>query len=139
MFRVLLLGFRIRPNSGELKNLLSSSERRSRAHINTQKQTNKQTIKMGRAPVRLKEVVYGISSNKAEIMGSLGRDAFSTIAKKVGGGWFDVTVFGIAPVVGTVMCVYNLSFSYLFFSSLYRFVFLKRGRRVSGRRLLLLL
>jgi len=41
MFRVLLLGFRIRPNSGELKNLLSSSERRSRAHINTQKQTNK--------------------------------------------------------------------------------------------------
>jgi hypothetical protein len=69
---------------------------------------------MGRAPVRLKEVVYGISSNKVEIMGSLGRDAFSTIAKKVGGGWFDVTVFGIAPVVGTVMCAYILSFSYLF-------------------------
>ena len=60
---------------------------------------------MGRAPARLKEVVYGISSNKVEIMGSLGRDAFSAIAKKVGGGWFDVTVFGIAPVVGTFMCV----------------------------------
>jgi hypothetical protein len=48
-------------------------------------------------------VIYGISSNKVEIMGSLGRDALSAISKKIGGGWFDVTVFGIAPTVGTVM------------------------------------
>ena len=60
---------------------------------------------MGRSPVRLKEVVYGVSSNKVEIMGSLARDALSATAKKIGGGWFDVTVFGIAPLVGTVMCV----------------------------------
>lgn len=60
-------------------------------------------IIMGRTPVKLKEVIYGISSNKVEIMGSLGRDALSAISKKIGGGWFDVTVFGIAPTVGTVM------------------------------------
>ena len=60
---------------------------------------------MGRTPVKLKEVIYGISSNKVEIMGSLGRDALSAISKKIGGGWFDVTVFGIAPTVGTVMYV----------------------------------
>ena len=60
---------------------------------------------MGRSPVRLKEVVYGVSSNKVEIMGSLARDALSATAKKIGGGWFDVTMFGIAPLVGTVMCV----------------------------------
>ena len=53
--------------------------------------------------MKLKEVIYGISSNKVEIMGSLGRDALSAISKKIGGGWFDVTVFGIAPTVGTVM------------------------------------
>ena len=102
MFRVLLLGFRTRSNP--LSPLFSADHARAR---NTRKDTNEtyKTIIMGRAPVRLKEVVYGISSNKVEIMGSLGRDAFSTIAKKVGGGWFDVTVFGIAPVVGTVMCV----------------------------------
>ena len=46
-----------------------------------------------------------MSSNKVEIMGSLARDALSATAKKIGGGWFDVTVFGIAPLVGTVMCV----------------------------------
>ena len=64
---------------------------------------------MGRTPVKLKEVIYGISSNKVEIMGSLGRDALSAISKKIGGGWFDVTVFGIAPTVGTVMYVIVLS------------------------------
>ena len=63
---------------------------------------------MGRSPVRLKEVVYGVSSNKVEIMGSLARDALSATAKKIGGGWFDVTVFGIAPLVGTVMCVFRV-------------------------------
>lgn len=91
---------------------------------------------MGRAPVRLKEVIYGISSNKVEIMGSLGRDAFSTIAKKVGGGWFDVTVFGIAPVVGTVMCVMCI---YRLFSFLSFLWFLKRGRVSFGLLLLVLL
>ena len=68
---------------------------------------------MGRTPVKLKEVIYGISSNKVEIMGSLGRDALSAISKKIGGGWFDVTVFGIAPTVGTVM--YVIVFSHLSF------------------------
>lgn len=68
---------------------------------------------MGRTPVKLKEVIYGISSNKVEIMGSLGRDALSAISKKIGGGWFDVTVFGIAPTVGTVMYVLFL-FSLIF-------------------------
>ena len=63
---------------------------------------------MGRSPVRLKEVVYGVSSNKVEIMGSLARDALSATAKKIGCGWFDVTVFGIAPLVGTVMCVFRV-------------------------------
>ena len=67
---------------------------------------------MGRTPVKLKEVIYGISSNKVEIMGSLGRDALSAISKKIGGGWFDVTVFGIAPTVGTVM--YVIVFSLIF-------------------------
>ena len=37
---------------------------------------------MGRTPVKLKEVI-GISSNKVEIMGSLGRDALSAISKKI--------------------------------------------------------
>ena len=69
-------------------------------------------IIMGRTPVKLKEVIYGISSNKVEIMGSLGRDALSAISKKIGGGWFDVTVFGIAPTVGTVM--YVIVFSLIF-------------------------
>ena len=68
---------------------------------------------MGRTPVKLKEVIYGISSNKVEIMGSLGRDALSAISKKIGGGWFDVTVFGIAPTVGTVMYVILFSLIYL--------------------------
>lgn len=63
---------------------------------------------MGRSPVRLKEVVYGVSSNKVEIMGSLARDALSATTKKIEGGWFDVTVFGIAPLVGTVMCVFRV-------------------------------
>jgi len=70
-------------------------------------------IRMGRTPVKLKEVIYGISSNKVEIMGSLGRDALSAISKKIGGGWFDVTVFGIAPTVGTVMYVILFSLIYL--------------------------
>jgi len=70
-------------------------------------------IIMGRTPVKLKEVIYGISSNKVEIMGSLGRDALSAISKKIGGGWFDVTVFGIAPTVGTVMYVILFSLIYL--------------------------
>ena len=71
----------------------------------TQKERRRIIVIMGRSPVRLKEVVYGVSSNKVEIMGSLARDALSATAKKIGGGWFDVTVFGIAPLVGTVMCV----------------------------------
>ncbi len=70
-------------------------------------------IIMGRTPVKLKEVIYGISSNKVEIMGSLGRDDLSAISKKLGGGWFDVTVFGIAPTVGTVMYVILFSLIYL--------------------------
>ncbi len=75
---------------------------------------------MGRTPVKLKEVIYGISSNKVEIMGSLGRDALSAISKKIGGGWFDVTVFGIAPTVGTVMYVLFL-FSLIFYRRLLLF------------------
>ena len=71
---------------------------------------------MGRTPVKLKEVIYGISSNKVEIMGSLGRDALSAISKKIGGGWFDVTVFGIAPTVGTVMYELDLFCCFLFSS-----------------------
>ena len=49
-----------------------------------------------------------MSSNKVEIMGSLARDALSATTKKIEGGWFDVTVFGIAPLVGTVMCVFRV-------------------------------
>ena len=52
-----------------------------------------------------------MSSNKVEIMGSLARDALSATTKKIEGGWFDVTVFGIAPLVGTVMCVFFVSSS----------------------------
>ena len=81
---------------------------------------------MGRTPVKLKEVIYGISSNKVEIMGSLGRDALSAISKKIGGGWFDVTVFGIAPTVGTVMYVILLSLIYLLFSGRLLLLFPKR-------------
>ena len=83
-------------------------------------------IIMGRTPVKLKEVIYGISSNKVEIMGSLGRDALSAISKKIGGGWFDVTVFGIAPTVGTVMYVMLFSLIYLLFSGRLLLVFPKR-------------
>jgi len=81
---------------------------------------------MGRTPVKLKEVIYGISSNKVEIMGSLGRDALSAISKKIGGGWFDVTVFGIAPTVGTVMYVILFSLIYLLFSGRLLLLFPKR-------------
>merc|ERR1712216_790501 len=83
-------------------------------------------IIMGRTPVKLKEVIYGISSNKVEIMGSLGRDALSAISKKIGGGWFDVTVFGIAPTVGTVMYVILFSLIYLLFSGRLLLLFPKR-------------
>ena len=83
-------------------------------------------IIMGRTPVKLKEVIYGISSNKVEIMGSLGRDALSAISKKIGGGWFDVTVFGIAPTVGTVMYVILFSLIYLLSSGRLLLLFPKR-------------
>ena len=83
---------------------------------------------MGRTPVKLKEVIYGISSNKVEIMGSLGRDALSAISKKIGGGWFDVTVFGIAPTVGTVM--YVLCFlSSIFYHQVVFCCCFRKGRR----------
>ena len=80
------------------------------------RQRRRYKIRMGRTPVKLKEVIYGISSNKVEIMGSLGRDALSAISKKIGGGWFDVTVFGIAPTVGTVMYELDLFCCFLFSS-----------------------
>ena len=83
---------------------------------------------MGRTPVKLKEVIYGISSNKVEIMGSLGRDALSAISKKIGGGWFDVTVFGIAPTVGTVMYVYCFLSSIFCFQVVFCCCF-RKGRR----------
>ena len=57
---------------------------------------------MGKTAVKLKEVVYGISANKVEIMGSLSRDMFSAVYKTVSGGWFDCTLFFIVPTVGTV-------------------------------------
>ena len=82
---------------------------------------------MGRTPVKLKEVIYGISSNKVEIMGSLGRDALSAISKKIGGGWFDVTVFGIAPTVGTVM--YVIVFSLIFCFQVVFCCCFRKGRR----------
>ena len=90
------------------------AEKRERKKKTTRKKiyTHVRIIVMGRTPVKLKEVIYGISSNKVEIMGSLGRDALSAISKKIGGGWFDVTVFGIAPTVGTVM--YVIVFSLIF-------------------------
>ena len=88
-------------------------------------------IIMGRTPVKLKEVIYGISSNKVEIMGSLGRDALSAISKKIGGGWFDVTVFGIAPTVGTVMYVILFSLSSFVFRSSFVVVSEKDGVLVS--------
>ena len=84
-------------------------------------------IIMGRTPVKLKEVIYGISSNKVEIMGSLGRDALSAISKKIGGGWFDVTVFGIAPTVGTVM--YVIVFSLIFCFQVVFCCCFRKGRR----------
>ena len=87
--------------------ILQKRERERRRHTQGRRYTQHVVIIiiiiMGRTPVKLKEVIYGISSNKVEIMGSLGRDALSAISKKIGGGWFDVTVFGIAPTVGTVM------------------------------------
>ena len=88
-------------------------------------------IIMGRTPVKLKEVIYGISSNKVEIMGSLGRDALSAISKKIGGGWFDVTVFGIAPTVGTVMYVILFSLSSFIIRSSFVVVSEKDGVLVS--------
>ena len=84
---------------------------------------------MGRTPVKLKEVIYGISSNKVEIMGSLGRDALSAISKKIGGGWFDVTVFGIAPTVGTVMYVILFSLSSIFCFQVVFCCCFRKGRR----------
>ena len=88
-------------------------------------------IIMGRTPVKLKEVIYGISSNKVEIMGSLGRDALSAISKKIGGGWFDVTVFGIVPTVGTVMYVILFSLSSFIIRSSFVVVSEKDGVLVS--------
>ena len=68
---------------------------------------------MGRTPVRLREVTYGISSNKLEIMGSLARDSLSAISKKIGGGWFDVGFFFVSPTAATVLCVCVFSLSFL--------------------------
>ena len=108
--------------------LLRSPEERERKKKTTRKKiyTHVRIIVMGRTPVKLKEVIYGISSNKVEIMGSLGRDALSAISKKIGGGWFDVTVFGIAPTVGTVMWVILFSLIYLLFSGRLLLLFPKR-------------
>ena len=99
-----------------LRSFAEERERKKKTHTRKKIYTHIRIILiiiMGRTPVKLKEVIYGISSNKVEIMGSLGRDALSAISKKIGGGWFDVTVFGIAPTVGTVMYVILFSLIYL--------------------------
>lgn len=98
-----------------LRYFAEERERKKKTHTRKKIYTHIRIILiiMGRTPVKLKEVIYGISSNKVEIMGSLGRDALSAISKKIGGGWFDVTVFGIAPTVGTVMYVILFSLIYL--------------------------
>ena len=111
-----------------LRYFAEERERKKKTHTRKKIYTHIRIILiiMGRTPVKLKEVIYGISSNKVEIMGSLGRDALSAISKKIGGGWFDVTVFGIAPTVGTVMYVILFSLIYLLFSGRLLLLFPKR-------------
>eukprot|EP00740_Mantoniella_antarctica_P020518 CAMPEP_0198682984 /NCGR_PEP_ID=MMETSP1468-20131203/9799_1 /TAXON_ID=1461545 /ORGANISM="Mantoniella sp, Strain CCMP1436" /LENGTH=72 /DNA_ID=CAMNT_0044426555 /DNA_START=88 /DNA_END=306 /DNA_ORIENTATION=- len=55
---------------------------------------------MGRAAVRLTEVVYTISPMKVGVMGGLFKDWGNVMGKKVW-GWKDVALFGIFPVIGT--------------------------------------
>eukprot|EP00793_Prasinoderma_coloniale_P001076 PRCOL_00006067-RA len=56
---------------------------------------------MGKVAMKMREVVYTISPNRLNVMGSLWRDSASAIMHTVKGTWFPVAC-GAVPLFGTL-------------------------------------
>lgn len=58
--------------------------------------------KMGKVPVRLREVVYTLSPFQQTVMGGLFKDVPARLTRKVSENWFDVGAFFLLPTWATM-------------------------------------
>jgi hypothetical protein len=63
--------------------------------------------RMGKVPVRLKEVVYTLSPNQVHVMGGLFKDIPHKIGEKISGSWLN-SIFFLGPLFGTYWSAFLL-------------------------------